>query len=374
MKNLREKIKPYIAKGLVTERKHPTENLWVYNYTQKCSYEKLWDETTLMCRGLVLDKYGNIVAKPFPKFFNYGETCDTSSPETYFQLPKICSEKIDGSLGILFCYHDKWFITTRGSFESDQAIEALKILYSDINLLALNSYKDYTILCEIVYPENRIVCDYGQTRALYFLNIVPDNIDEEISLYSFLHARHVFKLSGFLLPEIFDYTIEFCQNHIINGPYCNKEGFVFEFENPKRIVKLKYKEYFERHKIVTNLTEHTVWAALKAGNAEFVINTIPDEYFKWFDDVLNTLNSKFYFLDREYKDEFKKLMTELPSLQGTNNVANSESSRRAFFAEQVKKLQAVNGDSDFAAIMFKLYDNKSINEILFKIIKPVKNA
>ena len=35
---------------------------------------------------------------------------------------------VHNSLGILFNYNDEWLISTRGSFESEQAIHAMEIL------------------------------------------------------------------------------------------------------------------------------------------------------------------------------------------------------------------------------------------------------
>ena len=49
---------------------------------------------------------------------------------------------------------------------SDQAVEATKMLQNH-DLSNLN--RDWTLLFEIIYPENKIVCDYGDTRNLFLL-------------------------------------------------------------------------------------------------------------------------------------------------------------------------------------------------------------
>ena len=102
--------------------------LVLYNYTDKCTYDKYWNEYTIIARGLILEKEtGKVIAKPFPKFWNLGER-----EETFFKnLPELGYtpfEKLDGSLGILFYYDNKWNIATRGSFTSDQAIKGAEIL------------------------------------------------------------------------------------------------------------------------------------------------------------------------------------------------------------------------------------------------------
>lgn len=65
--------KQLIKDGYISERKHPECNYFIYNYTQKTQYEQFWNEDTMNCRGLILDGEGNIIAKPFSKFFNIGE-------------------------------------------------------------------------------------------------------------------------------------------------------------------------------------------------------------------------------------------------------------------------------------------------------------
>jgi RNA ligase len=66
-------LNTYFEKGLVYKQTHPTLPLTIWNYSEKVQYENLWDEITLQTRGLVTDDKGNIVAKPFKKFFNIEE-------------------------------------------------------------------------------------------------------------------------------------------------------------------------------------------------------------------------------------------------------------------------------------------------------------
>ncbi|NCW47728.1 MAG: hypothetical protein EBV95_06335 [Actinobacteria bacterium] len=92
-------INKYVEDGLVVKQDHPGYPISIYNYSRTCQYEGKWDDITLSCRGLVLDNEGNVVAKPFPKFFNYeeleGMTFRPSKiPNETFDV----FEKMDGSL------------------------------------------------------------------------------------------------------------------------------------------------------------------------------------------------------------------------------------------------------------------------------------
>ena len=77
----REKLIQQIADGMVKEQIHPIYPLSILNYTQKAQYTpELWNEVTDKCRGLVWrPSTGEIVARPFVKFWNYA---DSRHPET----------------------------------------------------------------------------------------------------------------------------------------------------------------------------------------------------------------------------------------------------------------------------------------------------
>jgi RNA ligase len=136
-----KRLTQYIEEGWIEFQDHPSLPLRIYNYSRNCQFEEYWDDLTLMCRGLVLDHDGNIVARPFRKFFNLEESKHT--PTTDFDV----YEKMDGSLGILF-YYDEWLLATRGSFTSEQSIKGKEMLnkYSTEKL-----DKNKTYLFEIIY-------------------------------------------------------------------------------------------------------------------------------------------------------------------------------------------------------------------------------
>src|SRR5579863_6905467 len=77
--------------------------LVLLHYSDEAAYEKKWNNFNRMCRGLIVDLYSKkIVAYPHDKFFNVGEVEETN----YARLQQLgqfeVSEKLDGSLLILF--------------------------------------------------------------------------------------------------------------------------------------------------------------------------------------------------------------------------------------------------------------------------------
>ena len=102
---------------------HPNLPITVYNYTAKAQYENHWNEVTESCRGLWLTDSGEVVARPFRKFFNLSQFIGPLPEETYE-----ITEKIDGSLIVIALYNGELVISSRGSFVSDQAVKAKEIV------------------------------------------------------------------------------------------------------------------------------------------------------------------------------------------------------------------------------------------------------
>ena len=137
-------LQQMIDEKLVFRQKHPNAELYIYNYSPKVQYEKLWNSITIQTRGLILDGEMNVIAKPFPKFWNLGEHSPDEIPNESFDV----YEKMDGSLLIVFFYIDKWFTATRGSFTSVQALKGKELL-NKYNLDLLDKNKTYCF--EIIY-------------------------------------------------------------------------------------------------------------------------------------------------------------------------------------------------------------------------------
>lgn len=173
----KELLRKMLDEEYVMVQKHPTLDLYVYNYTRKCQFEKNWNEITLLTRGLILDGDMNIVGRGFGKFFNLQEHKDEDIPK----LPYEIFEKMDGSLGIVFIYKNQLIVASRGSFISDQAIIAKNILDKKYGHI-LSFPSNTTYLFEIVHKNNRIVVNYGDEENLVLLSIINNLTGEEYPL------------------------------------------------------------------------------------------------------------------------------------------------------------------------------------------------
>jgi RNA ligase len=327
-----ELLKQYVDKGWVIKQDHPTLPLSIYNYSRGVQYEKLWDPITLECRGLVLDSDGNLIAKPFPKFFNYEEMSPASIPNQPFEV----FEKMDGSLGICFFYNDEWHMATRGSFTSEQAIKGKELLTKENTKYGM--IPGYTYLFEIIYPENRIVVDYGGVEKLVVLAVYNNETGIEGSIENM-------ESEGFEVVKKYNGVTDFktLKETISN----DAEGFVIRFKRGMRM-KIKGDEYVRLHRILTNFSTTDIWELLRTdGNLNEFLERVPDEFDNWVKGVVSDLQNQF--------DEIKFKM----EIEFTELVDKKE------FAEKII-------DNPIKSLLFKRLNSYApdLNDMIWKMIKP----
>ena len=149
-----------VDEGYIFMNKHEKFDLWICKYTRTTVLNGVWNDLTMMCRGLVIDADYNIVARPFRKFFNFEEITDKSVIPV--NLPFEIYDKLDGSLGILYFGPDGMpYIATQGSFSSEQAQHANKVLYERYSGVFPLLDRSKTYLFEIIYPEDLHIVTYN---------------------------------------------------------------------------------------------------------------------------------------------------------------------------------------------------------------------
>lgn len=222
---------------IIRKVKHPVYPIFLYNYTNKCKQFQFWNDTTLWCRGLVLDSIGNVIARPFKKFFEEHQLYDEFKPS---QNKSNIYDKLDGALGIMFFYKGKLIFCNRQSFKSRQAIVASEIFYKKYAIYLDEINKDNrTYLFEIIYPNNRFVVNYGTLEELFLLGIMENHSGKKIREKTFF-TTPLLKEEG----TIFDKK---------------GEGAVIHYEDDFRLkLKTDYfkKRYLEIEQIKENIAEN----------------------------------------------------------------------------------------------------------------------
>lgn len=233
-----------IEGGYIRRRDHPSLPLATLGYTEKAAYGRVWNEATLACRGLIYDRETTeVVARPFPKFFNHDEASAEYDPT----LPCTVTDKLDGSLGIGYPAPFGIAIATRGSFVSEQAAHANR-LYQSL-YLDWTPPRGYTPLFEIIYPENRIVVDYGRRDDLVLLGFVDIATGASI-------VGDPFEVWPGPVVGSLPYTS--LSEALAAPPRPNSEGLVVRFSDDRR-VKVKQEDYIRLHRILTGFTARMIW-------------------------------------------------------------------------------------------------------------------
>jgi RNA ligase len=354
-----EILNKYHEEGLLYKQVHPTLPLTIWNYAEKVQYESLWDEVTTSCRGLITDNLGNIVVQPFKKFFNYEELVGKGViPEkgdyVYVQ------EKMDGSLGILFNYDGEWIMATRGSFTSEQAVMGLEIVKEKY---FLDSWmQEYAYLLEIIYPENRIVVNYGVEKVTFLSAVLNGTYKWNSTDDTELHwstSLMIFKSNGIHESDVvkteqhFKFSDELYKS-LKEKNETNKEGFVLRFQPGNFRMKIKFEEYVRLHKIMTNLSTTAVWEVLSnGGNMDELLKDVPDEFYDKIKEYEDELKFMFNSLSNDYGIHFRDIQNMMDKVGGD----------RKNFANVAKQYK-------YPSLLFGMLDGKDVSPIIWKIVKP----
>ena len=349
--SVNEILNKYNDDNLVYKQIHPTLPLTIWNYSEKVQYDNLWDDITTQTRGLVTDDKGNIVARPFKKFFNDSEKKHTPTPD--FDV----YEKMDGSLGILFYYEGEWVLATRGSFTSDQAVKGFEMLQKyDYQKL----HKDYTYLFEIIYDDNRIVVKYNY-EDLVLLGMINTETGYDVDLYgegNDVRLKNLITNLGFKVVKKYDGINDYS---ILKGMIKDdEEGFVVKFSNGDRM-KIKGEEYMKLHKLITSVSTTAIWEMMSEGRDVLeLLKEVPDEFYNKIKMYVRDLKYTYFSLS-EYAGK-----THDGFRYGKFGDKDPEPTKKEF----AEFLSMNNYNPIIKALCFAMWDKKDYDKIIWKHIKP----
>lgn len=278
------------------------------------------------CRGIVFDASGNVISRPFHKFFNVGETEETQVSKltgTYEIL-----EKRDGSLITPVLIGGAVVFKSKKSFYSDVAVEANSNVPEQVYQFSLEFCKDnFTPIFEYTSPNNRVVIDYG-TEPEFVLLALRNNVTGEYVPYHTLelvaesHGVNLIERYGLTLNECFD-----------NSKYLTDfEGWCLRDTDTGFYAKLKTDWYLRNHKARTKLRERDV--------ADMVIE-------ETLDDIKSALNLDGLDISRIEEVEHK-VVSELVALE--NEVQ--------LLCNRMKETHTVGDKLDFKSVAMEINAHK----------------
>lgn len=248
------KMNESIKDSHITVEKHPTEDLYIYGYYKHplSKIKSNWNKYSIMCRGLILNKEGEIIERAFDKFWTFRnhitEDLILLSENKMVSLPKSkpkIYEKLDGTMGILYWVDDIPYIATQRSFSGLKAVKGSEIIQKKYYEEALKLNREYSYIFEVMYPETSLVVDYGNVEDLVLIGVIDKKTGksvEDISDFGFKVKKDLTNQFGEFenLTEIEETNIS------------NLEGVVLEYDNSLRI-KIKFPWYKEVHKELQNI-------------------------------------------------------------------------------------------------------------------------
>jgi RNA ligase len=350
-----------IKEGYISQKFHRQYPLVVLNYTPQAQYDPklVWGNEMNLCRGLVYcSDTMEVVARPFAKFWNLN---DDRHPETVeANLPNetpLFLEKLDGSMGTLFAWDGLNHVATRGSFHSEQADWATNWLRSNYPRLTLP--KEYTLVSEVIYSENKIVIDYDFEGLVVLgaVNIATGAERSRSELKDYCRAMG--------LSVVKEYRKTLSESLAENEK--NREGYVLTYPSTGLKVKVKFDEYVRLHKILTGLNVRSVWELFRDGSFETIQDWLHDgrmpESFKiWVKNIWDMLTNQFDTIHWEVQHIYggrPKLDPFMPYKESRKKMAE-------YFTSDDNKV--------YAGLLFGLLDGKNIDPMIWKMIEPSGNT
>ena len=368
-----ENFEAYITNGRVMRNSHNLFPLDIYNYTRATVQENDWDRVTSKCRGVIVNRHtGEIVARPFEKFHNYGALVGAYAgaggpiAEGATGEPVIW-EKLDGFMCTLYEWEGVHYLASKGSFHSVHAKWATAEFRKKWGATMPFLPKGYTAVFEGLNRDLRIVIDYRDRQELVLLAVVNNETGEEYlpeQLKAFAGA------TGFKTPEQLRLTLEEARKESLDEGIVGEEGYVltwYRAGTPFRL-KMKFIEYIRLHRLVTNVSPKHIWEVLSQGQT-----TELDEYFQnstpWFKEFaekwVRALTGEYRRILKDGDALYHKAMTEV-------GFAYPESYRTLSELHGARKTFALAvGNSEFSGIAFALLDNKDLAPIVWKMVKPM---
>lgn len=291
-----------IYEGYIMVQTHPDNpNLRVMTYSKTAQVAGKWNDATKQARGLIIraekDDLSDAVVleRPWRKFFSLEQirtedgrpgwalgdeeegaasSANNEFDKLDFHAPAEVTDKMDGSLGILYKAPDgKLAMATKGSFASDQAVAYTKMLRVNEKMYAAaeklkEDHPDTTYLFELVGKDNQIVLEYDKdditflgavnkdTGVYYSTSDFSDTWGDEqgLSRAEVMHAKNLEE--ALAMPD-----------------RLNKEGVVVRFktDDPEKQmqVKIKQSDYVTLHRLVHSFSSKASREVLRDSKINF---------------------------------------------------------------------------------------------------------
>lgn len=255
-------LERHIDCGLVTCKFHKDfPELMILSYGREAVLQQHWDDVTQKCRGLIVNMTtGEIIARPFPKFFDCDEV---GKPDTYSAIleaeptqPTV-AEKLNGSLGILYVHKGVHSIASKASFHSKHADWATDWYRKHIPdpCWPIGYTPVFEMICQDIQPHT---VQY-EHDGLYLIALVRNEDGEELG---YTDLNFYAAANGVGLPRRFWKTLAEARDDNRSG----EEGYVLSWWRkgaPPHRVRVKFPEFLRRRALFNRIGARQVFEQLR---------------------------------------------------------------------------------------------------------------
>jgi T4 RnlA family RNA ligase len=278
------------------------------------------------CRGITFDQKGNVISRPFEKFFNLNEREETMFSKLKDKKILRIMPKLDGSMITGFVLDDKVVLKSKKKAEADVAKLARRFMTPDHERLIRNlSELGYTPIFEFIGPLNRIVLQHKENK-LVLLAIRENESGQYIDVNEYCSNNYpnVEVIQDFqdVVGRQFD-TLKELADYVQNESTTDIEGCVVQFDDHTH-VKIKTFWYMNLHHNLTFMRVRDIAelcateqvddyiALLEAQNADpelirrtHDIESRVTEEIKAIESTFDLLCSKLANIQNEFQDRQK---------------------------------------------------------------------
>lgn len=295
--NYGDRIKLSAEYGVYSKQHPKYQNLYQFTYDQIEAMNNKRHPIVRESRGIILDRDKNwaVVARPFDRFFNWGE--DISVSQTFDFSSFVAQEKIDGSLMIMYHYDGKWQVATKGSPDAGGNVGQESFTFADLfwkimygNLMFHDDLDPRnTYMFELTSKYNRVVTSQMNNEGRIQLIGVRDRetgMEFPVELYR----------GEFPVVESFSMnTIEEILEASKQLDPSKQEGFVLVDKNFNRL-KVKSEKYVLIHHLKDSINDERIVDLIKTGEDSEVFAYFPDLKVR-FDEIKKEWDEAIYDLD-----------------------------------------------------------------------------
>mgnify|MGYP001942388706 CR=1 FL=1 len=289
-----EKLKEEYGISVSQNEKYPT--LYILNYSQIAS--ERFNTLVGECRSLVVelvDGKWTSASRAFDRFYNYGEGGNFKEPVQFTAY-----EKLDGSLISIF-HHPiyGWLYRTKSMLMPELGIVGVGVSWKSLieesmaPLKMDNLLPQYTYICELTSPVNRIVTRYESVT----LTLLACRSNKYGTYLPEMSRRLLADTCGFRSPVIYHFKdVAECVKCADELPDL-REGFVIYTDKP--VYKVKSPAYVRAHRLrgEVGLTHKRAIEIVIHNEYEEYLSVFPEDrpyiqrYINAYDDIFITAES-----------------------------------------------------------------------------------